>query len=323
MKRTSYPRFLARAAVTLLAVLFSFTGARADEVTIGDLGTAGNDSYLPMNSLYDYSYTQQIYTPDEIGMAGTINSITLYLYGNANLYEMPFDIYMVETDKEAFSSTSDWVTVTAEDIVYSGSVTVHNTDAEAYTFELTTPFNYSGTGNLVICFDNNTGQWKSGLNGMVFAATDNVIRSIYARRDSNDYDPTNMSDITASGTTANRNVISLEITSAGGVTVEKPATFEVSNVTAYGATLAWTGGTGTYNLELKEGDNENWDALLYHSDATSFVLDELAPNTSYVARVQSVDGEGNVSGWKTVSFKTKEVCPEGKVCIGEGTSTNI
>ncbi|MCR4809413.1 MAG: fibronectin type III domain-containing protein [Prevotella sp.] len=322
MKRTSYPRFLARAAVTLLAVLFSFTGARADEVTIGDLGTAGNDSYLPMNSLYNYSYTQQIYTPDEIGMAGTINSITLYLYGNANLYEMPFDIYMVETDKEAFSSTSDWVTVTASDIVYSGSVTVHNTTAEAYTFELTTPFNYSGTGNLVICFDNNTGQWKSGLNGMVFTAEDAVVRSIYARQDSNGYDPTNMDGISGTATTAKRNVILLDITPAGGVTVEKPATFEVSNVTAYGATLAWTGGTGTYNLELKEGDNENWDELLYHSADTSIDLDELAPNTSYVARVQSVDGEGNVSGWRTVSFKTKEVCPDGKVCIGEGTATN-
>lgn len=72
MKKMSYPRFLARAAMTLLAVFCCLTGARAQEtVEIGSLEGAGNDSYLPMNSLYEYSYTQQIYTADEIGMAGT------------------------------------------------------------------------------------------------------------------------------------------------------------------------------------------------------------------------------------------------------------
>lgn len=75
----------------LLAMLCFLGGARATEVTIGSLDGAANSSYLPMNSLYNYSYTQQIYTAEEIGMAGTINSITLWLYGNENLYEMPFD----------------------------------------------------------------------------------------------------------------------------------------------------------------------------------------------------------------------------------------
>jgi len=73
-----------------------FGVARADEVTIGSLDGAANNSFLPMNSLYKYSYSQQIYTAEEIGMAGTINSITLWMYGNENLYEMPFEIYMVE-----------------------------------------------------------------------------------------------------------------------------------------------------------------------------------------------------------------------------------
>ena len=104
---------------------------------------------------------------------------------------------MLEVDKESFTSTSDWVSVTANDIVYSGSVTVHNTDAEAYTFELSTPFVYSGGGNLLIAFDNNTGLWKSGLNGKVFTAEDGVLRSLYNRRDSNDIDPLDMSGVTA------------------------------------------------------------------------------------------------------------------------------
>ena len=104
--------------LSLMLLCFALFGvARADEVTIGSLEGATNNSYLPMNSLYNYSYTQQIYTAEEIGMAGTINSITVWMYGNANLYEMPFDIYMVETDKADFVSNTDWETVTSGDIV--------------------------------------------------------------------------------------------------------------------------------------------------------------------------------------------------------------
>ena len=198
----------------MMVLLGSTSLLRAEEVTIGSLDGAANNSYLPMNSLYEYSFSQQIYTADEIGMAGTINSITMWLYGNANLYEMPFDIYMVEVDKDAFASTSDWVTVTDSDIVYSGSVTVHNTEAEAYTFELDTPFDYSGEGNLLIAFNNNTGSWKSGLNGIVFGASDDAIRAIYARRDGTPYDITNLPSATS--TTYQRNVVVLDIESGGG-----------------------------------------------------------------------------------------------------------
>ena len=166
--------------LSLMLLCFAFFGvARADEVTIGSLDGATNNSYLPMNSLYCYSYSQQIYTAEEIGMAGTINSITMWMYGNANLYEMPFDIYMLEVDKDAFDGNTDWVPVTAADIVYSGTVTVHNTDAEPFTFDLSAPFDYSGDGNLLIAFNNTTGQWKSGLNGKVFGTAEDPIRAIY------------------------------------------------------------------------------------------------------------------------------------------------
>ena len=88
-----YKTRLARTAMTLLIALLTTTTAWAQTVTIGDLEGASNDSYLPMNSLYNYSYSQQIYTADEIGMVGTISSITVWLYGNENLYEMPFRMH--------------------------------------------------------------------------------------------------------------------------------------------------------------------------------------------------------------------------------------
>ena len=284
--------------------------ANADTVTIGSLDGAANNSYLPMNSLYNYSYTQQIYTADEVGMAGTITSITIWMYGNANLYEMPFTIYMVETDKDAFSGNTDWETVTASDIVYSGTVTVHNTEAEAFTFELDVPFQYSGQGNLLIAFNNTTGQWKSGLNGKVFGASDDPVRAIYARQDSGAYDPYNPT-FSANSTTYQRNVIELAITASGGVVCDNPETLEVSDITESGATLTWTGGSGTYNVEIKGGSYADWTSLLSNTTATTTTLSTLTSATAYQVHVQSVcgtnpeTGEPITSGWKSTNFITE------------------
>ena len=305
----------------LLMVMFAPWAAQA-QVNIGELENATNDSYLPMNSLYEYSYTQQIYAADEIGTAGTINAITVWMYGNTDLYEMPFDIYMVETDKEAFASTTDWVAVTTADIVYSGSVEVHNTTAEAYTFTLTTPFVYSGQGNLVIAFDNNTGQWVSGLNGMVFSNEGDGYRSLYARRDSNDYDPTNMSGIDAYGITAKRNVIEIDITpTGGGPTCERPATLEISDITGNGATCTWESEVGNYTFEYKMASESEW-TVVNNLTANTYTMSGLESFTSYNVRVKAVCGADLTSTYKTANFTTLEVCPDGLVCIGEGTATN-
>ena len=218
--------------LTLTMLLFAFVGTmRADVVEIGSLDGAANNSYLPMNSLYNYSFSEQIYTAEEIGMAGTINELTMWLYGNANLYTMPFDIYMVEVDKDAIESTTDWVTVTAADKVYTGEVTVHNTDPEAYTFTLDTPFQYSGEGNLVIAFLNNTGQWKSGLNGKVFGANTDPKRAIYARRDNAPYDIADLP--TATAITYERNVITLDITAGGGGEAATLTVYDGENTNGY------------------------------------------------------------------------------------------
>lgn len=61
----------------MLAIFGSTSLLKADEVTIGDPAGTTTNSYYPVYSLYNYSFTQQIYTAEEIGMAGTINSLTM------------------------------------------------------------------------------------------------------------------------------------------------------------------------------------------------------------------------------------------------------
>ncbi|MBP5798107.1 MAG: fibronectin type III domain-containing protein [Bacteroidales bacterium] len=296
-----------KSLLSLVLICFALLGvAKAQQtVTIGDLASATNNSNFPMNSLYNYSYSQQIYTADEINMAGTITSITIWMYGNENLYEMPFDIYMVETDKDAFSSKTDWVTVTSDDIVYSGSVTVHNTEAEAYTFELSTSFNYTGVGNLLIAFNNTTGQWKSGLNGMVFGAAGDPVRAIYAIQDSGAYDPT-APTFTANATTNIKNVIELDITPAGSPTCEKPSNLMVSDITADEATCTWESEVGSYYFEWKKTSDEAW--IGNPTNYNEYTLTELESNTTYNVRVKAVCDTDLESGYRTASFTTANAC---------------
>ena len=291
----------------MLAVLFlPFALSAQTSVMIGDTSTATDNTYLPMNSLYEYSYSQQIYTPSEIGTAGTIHSITIWMRGASDLHTMPFDIYMLEVEAGEFATTTSWIPVTASDVVYSGSVTVHNTTDSAYTFELTVPFTYSGTGNLLICFDNNSGAWKSGLNGKVFQTEDGVSRAMYVRRDGTDYNPLNMSGITATAKTSLRNVISINITPSGQF-CERPSTLIPSGVTAHEATFTWNSTVGNYVFEYKAANDTLW-AVTSLTD-TTYSLSGLISNTQYNARVKSVCGVDFESGYKSVNFTTLISCP--------------
>ena len=59
----------------MMTLLLAFMGvAKAEVVTIGE-GTS--TTYVtPFNSLWGYSFVEQIFTADEIGTAGTINAIS-------------------------------------------------------------------------------------------------------------------------------------------------------------------------------------------------------------------------------------------------------
>ena len=287
------------ALVAIMLTLANGSLWAQNDVTIGSLDEATDNTYLPMNSLYDFSYTQQIYDVDEIGMAGTINSITVWMYGNENLYEMPFTIYMVEVDKETFEGTTDWVTVTADDLVYTGSVTVHNTEAEAYTFVLDAPFQYSGTGNLLIAVNNTTGQWKSGLNGKVFGEETSDKKAIYARQDGAAYDPYTPT-FSATSTTALRNVITL---SFSPIVCDPVTDVIVSNVTDHSATVAWNAPEGQIAWEIDYGTSGHTagDGTIVTADTDPFELTGLEQNTQYDVYVRAVCARNLYSDWSAVA----------------------
>ncbi|MCR5657710.1 MAG: T9SS type A sorting domain-containing protein [Bacteroidales bacterium] len=153
-------------------------------IEIGEFTTT-NNSYIPSYNYYNYSLTQQIYTAEEIGSAGTINWIAFYNEGAEKT--RTYDFYLKATEKTSFSSNADWVTVSASDKVFSGSVTMAVGTWTIINF--TTPFEYNGTSNLVLVVDDNTGEYTSSphMTCSVFNTAEN--QAIYIYNDNTNFDP--------------------------------------------------------------------------------------------------------------------------------------
>ena len=92
----------------LLMALFVPWAANAQQtVTIGD-GTSQQPT-LPVHMVYSYSLSQQIFTADEIGIAGDITSIAFnYAYTDSFTME-DIQVYMMQVDKSIFASNTDMV----------------------------------------------------------------------------------------------------------------------------------------------------------------------------------------------------------------------
>ena len=131
------------------------------------------DCYFPINTFYNYSITQQIYTQSEIGQTGLINSIS-FKYGYRESFSMAgVMMYMKITDKVSFGgvSASYFEPMTDADKVFEGTISA--TGSGWVTINLSHQFNYTG-GNLIVClYDQTNGRPGSGAHKFYYTPTDN------------------------------------------------------------------------------------------------------------------------------------------------------
>ena len=300
--------------VLLMAMFAPWAANAQTEIVIGTGGTT--TSSLPVYALYENSYSQQLFTAEEIGMAGSITSISFFPTTASN-YDRVVDIYMLNVDRTAFASNSEWEAVTASDLVVADATIPKSIINDWVTIELSTPFNYDGTSTLLVAVNDHTGSW----NGKSFSAdADMTGKGIYIYQDGTAYDPTT---IASGGYVLNvRNNIKLDITSSsGGPTCDRPESLVVSDITGYGATCTWESNVGNYTFEYKKAADSDW-RVVDGLTANTYTLSDLEPMTAYNTRVKAVCDAGLESSYRTANFTTKEVCPDGKICIGEGTATS-
>ena len=266
------------------------------KIVIGS-GTATN-SYLPTHSNYRYSLTQQIYTAAEIGTSGYINSVDFYNAGTEKTRTL--NVYIVPTTKTSFDSNTDWIVATADNMVFTGSVTfaagVWN------TIQFTEPIYYNGTANLALIVDDNTGSYSSGLSCRTFNATS---QAIYFTSDSNNQNP---EAPTASGSRPTyKNQIRLLVEAGDPPACVRPIALAVPTVTGHTATATWSAGADETSWQVCLSDDE--DNLIDVTEPT-YTFTGLAPESDYTVRVRSNCGDNGYSDWTSnIWFSTLVACP--------------
>lgn len=138
--------------------------AEATQVNTVTNSTSAANSNVPMYAYNEYNYTQQIYTPAEVG-TGNITKIAFNMASTAAFTNKNQNvrIYFATTDKNVFSSNTDWEK-SEPVLVYDGGFTFPG--AGWKDFELTTPYNYDGSKNLVVIVDDASNRYKSGVTFM-------------------------------------------------------------------------------------------------------------------------------------------------------------
>ena len=186
--------------VTVIGV---FKMTKEAEVAVGN-GTNTN-IYLPTYSYYKYSLTQQIYTASEIGQAGTITAIA-FKVSNSKSTSRTIDVYLKHTTMDAFTSQTGWVGMSRNDKVFGGSVTFQASGWTTIT--LSTPFEYDGTSNLVVCVDDNTGSYVSSNSNspQFYVYTTNANRAMRYYNDNTNPDATSPSAVSGTYITSNNQV---------------------------------------------------------------------------------------------------------------------
>ena len=117
-----------------------------------------NTSMLPIKTDKRWSYSQQIFTAEEMGGSRTIYSIAFNYSGNTN-YGLTRNVmvYFAHTQKDEFEVVGeDFITIDDLTKGYSGMIRFDE-ESGWTTLVLNTPFAYNGTDNLVVAVVDNSG----------------------------------------------------------------------------------------------------------------------------------------------------------------------
>lgn len=288
-------------AISATIVMTDYPCANCNDSIIVGTGTAQN-YLLPLNTYYNYSYTQQIYTAAEIGNTiGGINCIS-FQYIHSSLQTKDIEVYLGNTTKTTFNSSSDWVSISDMQLVYNGTINFTPGMADNWvTIPFNTPFEWDGVSNIVVAVVNNTGSYlNSDPSFRYHVATGNT--TLYTYQDGASYNPENQ---TPTGTLSpNRNNIRFLI--GDPITCRMPNTLSVSNITSEGATINWTGHDTDSGYEVvcvPSGNHVSSGTPISVTD-TFYILTGYVDNTDYDVYVRANCSPDN-SNWAMTSFRTE------------------
>ncbi len=157
-------RKLTKILSLMMAVLLSSTMAFADFVEVG--GGTSTENYVPFYGYYGNGWSKVIYLQSELGGdAITIEKIAHQIANTPSGYSMPDQTIWMKTTSETSFSSADYTDPAANGFikVFEGTIDYTATPLEWLEIEFNVAdFDYNGTDNLVIMWENRKNAWGSG-----------------------------------------------------------------------------------------------------------------------------------------------------------------
>ena len=174
-------------SLIVMAIAFAIQLPAQTTVTVGNENSMDSD-YGPIHSNWEKSFSEVIYLASEL-QPGVITSIS-YQYAESSPLNDPSPIiYMAEVSRSSFSSPTDYETNNLTQ-VYSGAAVTYNQGW--VTITLTTPFTYTGSGNLLVGYLSNRSGYTYGLYFTQTSTSDYMMVMNY--RDGTDISASNPGD---------------------------------------------------------------------------------------------------------------------------------
>ena len=153
--------------ILLLIVLFTAFSIQTKAQTTVSIGSgSGASTYFPIYYLYDYSYSQTIYTAAELTGGGApapgyINKIryksTAAVTSTSNWKD--WEIYIANTSKTSFTGVTDYISSSAMTMVFDGTLPASLTANDWIELTFSTPFLWDGSSNVVVAVRDKTVGW--------------------------------------------------------------------------------------------------------------------------------------------------------------------
>ncbi|MCF0206021.1 MAG: T9SS type A sorting domain-containing protein [Bacteroidales bacterium] len=327
--------FAVLVAATLL-VISSADKAMCQNLQTAQLGNETNSTYsYPINTFYNYSVCEMIFTADELSSEGiyagsTISSISFNYFYSTTLTKENQEIYIANTTKSNFTSESDFVLAGAMTQVYSGTITYTNENGNWVSIEFNSPFIYMG-GNIIVAVVNNDGSYLNSYHTFYYS---NVSDNLTITTENDSY-PYNLSTGTNS---INNNMYGYYNTVRPNVRFEYENTncdminLTVSDITKTSAQLYWDNIDGVAEWQIIINNDES---NIITTTGNSYQLTNLRTDTRYSVKVRYFCENANAYIGKTLSFRTLFDCAETPYecdfenqeendlwTLGNGTATN-
>jgi hypothetical protein len=266
-----------------MAIIFAMQlSAQTNNVVVGDSTSSTTSSYLPSYMNYCNSFSESLYPASSLS-PGLIMSISYYV-SSGSYNEGTFKIYMKEVDNTSISS---FIVGSDFQEVYSGPCTW---TSGRNTFELTTPFVYTGAGNLLVAVIRDGNTWGSYPS---FRQASSVGTSVYDYDDSEEYFITTNPSYTY--TSSNIPVTMFEMAPLEGFCYP-PTSIVASDITTDGVLISWEAmdeSSTTFGLAYKTETEEEWTVASENITDLSYELTGLDSYTRYQIKLWTICDESN------------------------------